>query len=147
MIDAQWLFENHLSHVSLKKYMQARIDHILQPESTSNAEEILTQALRVPPLGMPVQNSNRGSSTERIAINLSIESDNEKKAAIDDYKKLLDFYCFLIELYEAAVSMLTSREFWLINTIYNEGLTSSEICELKDSPFGMCDRSTIFRNR
>ena len=147
MVDAQWLFENHRSHLSMKKYIQARISHILQPESISNADEILSQALRMPVLGMPIQNNTQGSSTERIAINLSIDNDNGTNAVIEDYKRMLELYSFLLELYEAAVAMLTSRELWLINAIYNEGLTISEICEMRDSPFGICDRSTIFRNR
>ena len=147
MIEAQWLFENHRSHLSMKKYIQARICHILQPESTPNSDEILAQALRMPTMGMPIQNNMQGSSTERIAVNLSIGSDSGTKAVIEDYKKMLELYNYLLELYEAAVAMLNPREFWLINAIYNEGLIVSEICEMQDSPFGICDRSTIFRNR
>ena len=109
MIDAQWLFENHRSHLSMKKYIQARISHILQPESISNADEILSQALRMPVLGMPIQNNTQGSSTERIAINLSIDNDNGTNAVIEDYKRMLELYSFLLELYDVIAPVACHR--------------------------------------
>lgn len=54
MIDAQWLFENHLSHLALEKYLLARIEHIILPNDLRNAKIISGQTLKRPPLDMPL---------------------------------------------------------------------------------------------
>ena len=82
MIDAQWLFENHLSHLALGKYLLARIEHIILKNDLRNAEEISGQTLKRPPLGMPPQKNNQGSSTERIALLLQKTETNQPKDTI-----------------------------------------------------------------
>ena len=82
MIDAQWLFENHFSHLALEKYLLARIEHLILPNDLRNAEEISGQTLKRPPLDMPPQKNYQGSSTERIALLLQETETNQPKETI-----------------------------------------------------------------
>jgi len=145
MIDAQWLFENHLNHLALEKYLLLQIEHIIRPSDFRNAEEISSQVLRSYPLGIPPQKNHQGSSTERIALILQRDTPEQPKELISEYEPLLSFCRFLIELYDAILVSLTSKEAWLIDTIYHHGWTMEMIQRAPDSPYGSCDRSTVYR--
>lgn len=147
MIDAQWLFENHLNHLALEKYLLSRMEHITHPDRIENAAEILGQTLKRPSLGMPPQNSFQGSSTERIALALQGGSADQPKETIAEYEQLLSFCRFLIELYDAVFISLTSNEAWLIDAVYRQGLTMEMIQHVPDTPYGSCDRSTVYRTK
>lgn len=148
MIDAQWLFENHLNHLALKKYLLGRMEHLIYPNETADADEIFSQALRRPPLDMPSQKNCQGSSTERIALLLLQENTAQKpNEALKAYENQLSCCTFLIELYDAVLVSLTDKEAWLVEAFYHQGLTIDALQRAQDSPYDSCDRSTVYRTK
>ena len=147
MIDAQWLFENHLNHLALEKYLLARMEQIIRPNDRSNDEEISGQILSRPPLGIRPQRNYQGSSTERIVLLLQGNEIEQPKELIREYEQLLSYCKLLIELYDTILVSLTTKEAWLVDAIYHHGWTMETIQRMPDTPYGTCDRSTIYRTK
>ena len=147
MVNAQWLFENHLSHLAMEKYLLTRIDHIIRPSSLENAGEILSQTLKHPVSDIPIQKNHQGSSTERIALLLQEKEKEQSKESIEELNQQLFLCRFLLELYDAVLVSLIPREAWLVEAIYHQGIPISSIVNEPDCPYGYCDRSTIYRTR
>ena len=147
MIDANWLFENHQYLVEMEKKLPIHIQHICYPDRQNNAEDILSQVLSLPMLGMPPQKSHSGSSTERIALLLQGVQSEHTEETLTDLLESLSVCKVLVNLYKAIVLSLTPGETWLIHAIYDQKLTSTALRNSPDCPYGLCDRSTIYRNR
>lgn len=146
MIEAKWLFENHLKHLALEHYLNAELERF-NDLNESEAEDILSQSLNRPISGFPATKSYFGSTTERIALQLQENQCGQSKEMIHMYKTALSNCRTCIELFNAILLSLPDREAWLMKQIYIQQYSLSMILQLPDNPFGFCARSTLSRYR
>ena len=147
MIEAQWLFENHLNHLAMEQYYASQIENIINPHDTSNNQDIQSQIFMRPAIDLPPQANHYGSSTERIAVRLADQKTQSLQKEIPKYEKARHYYRFLNQLYNIIIISLTPDEAWLVNAVFIQKHTFSVIRDSPDCPFGPCDRSTIYRNK
>ena len=147
MIDAKWLFQNHMRQKALEKYLESQKTYFDLSMQQEENEEIESKALARPELGMVTSHTRQGSSTEHIAIEIEENRQRWKKDRQKDYQEAQRACRFLLALYDAVMTYLLPKEAWLIDKIYNQGLSLTRISELPDCPYGLCNRSTLCRQR
>lgn len=147
MIDAKWLFQNHMRQKALEKYLESQILYFDLSIQQEEKEEIESKSLARPELGMVISHTRQGSSTEHIAIEIEEKRQKWQKDRQKDYQETQRACHFLLALYDAVMIYLLPKEAWLVDKIYNQGLSLSRISELPDCPYGLCNRSTLCRQR
>ncbi len=141
MIEAKWLFENHLNHLAMVQYLTAHIATQNKQIAREREETIEALSLGRPVLdGMP-RGGSGSSSTERIALSYEnlISPSLEMNAA-----RLAEYQRYLV-LFDSAMTCLTDNEKWIIEKHYIQKASLAEMQEMPDSPLGSRTRTTLWR--
>lgn len=141
MIEAKWLFENHLNHLAMVQFLTAHIATQNKQIARERAETIEALSLGRPVLdGMP-RGGSCSSSTERIAllyenlISPTLETNAARLAENQHY----------LALFDSVMTCLTDNEKWIIEKHYIQKASLAEMQEMPDSPIGSRTRTTLWR--
>ena len=146
MITAKWLFENHLDHLALEKYLSSQLSSLQKAISNQEAEEIESLVLRSPLLRIRATSSNQGSVTEQVALKLQETREERANQRATEYAEALSFCKYLNELFDAILLIYGTQERWFVDQVYLQGRSVASLQSQPDSPYAQFDRSTIYRH-
>ena len=141
MIEAKWLFENHLNHLAVVQYLKAHIAAQNEQIARERDDTIEALSLARPVLdGMP-HGCTSYSPTERIALTYESLMPVSLK---EDISKLTEYQHYL-SLFDAAMTCLTDNERWIVEKHYIQKVSLAEMQEISDSPIHNRTRTTLWR--
>lgn len=140
-MNAKWLFENHLNHLAMVRYLTAQAAEQARLRDQLRDETIEGLALARPCMdGMPHASSYSSSPTEWVALTYEDVLNGEPPiaSALAEYRRYL-------RLFDCAMVCLTDNEKWLVDQHFIQGIPMAVLAQLQDNPYGPCVRSTLWR--